>query len=84
VSRGSGSSPIDENPVIHVISCMSIDTGLSNHRKLLWTQLNNNLTEMLISALLPKCGISNRFNMFVHFSLASHSCGSNVSTSNMD
>jgi hypothetical protein len=74
VNKGSGSSPIDDNLVICAISWVSIDTGLSNQRKPPWMKLNSNLMHMLIFVLLPKSGISNKFNMHVRCNHVSHSC----------
>jgi hypothetical protein len=80
INNGYGSSPTDGNHVIHTINWVSIDTTLSNHRNPSWMKLNKILTHVLISTLILKCGISNRFNMIIHCSLVPHSCISTVST----
>jgi len=38
-------------------------------------QLNNTSTHALIYVLLPKCGMSNKFNMPTFYNPDAHSCG---------
>jgi hypothetical protein len=72
----SESFPTVGKPVIHAISYVSIDIGGSSHKIPLWMQINNNLKHKFIYRLLPKCGISNKFNI-PEFSIpVAYLCGS--------
>jgi hypothetical protein len=78
LNNGDWSSPFDGNSFIHTIKYVSIDTGLSDHGNSPCTQLTNNLTQIFISALLPKCGIYKTLKILVFSSLITHSYGSTM------
>ena len=71
-------SPIVGNPIIYAIKFLSIDSVLSNHRKLLCTHLSSSCIQLFTSGLLLKCIISGKFSIPKRYNPITHCSSSNV------
>jgi len=69
------SCPTFGNPMIRAINLVSINIGGESHNIPPLMQLSSNLTQLLISMLHPKWGISIRFNIHDFSSLVAHVYG---------